>query len=226
MLKVCSKCKIEKSIKDFYKDKRTKCGLCSQCKSCHNNYAKNEKTRAYKKIYSKTDKAIFSRKKYHSSIKGKNKKKEWLKTERGQIRKYRHLQKDYKEKRKIWIENNREKTKKYFSDYIKNRRRNDKQFNLAILLRERLRGALKNNKKIGSAVKDLGCTLGELKIYLEKKFTDGMSWENQGEWEIDHIYPLSRLDLTNREDFLKGCNYKNLQPLWKIDNIKKGNKIL
>ena len=84
--------------------------------------------------------------------------------------------------------------------------------------------AIKQNKKQGSAVKDLGCTLGELKTYLEEKFEVGMTWENHGEWHIDHKRPLCTFDLSNREDFLKACHYTNLQPLWRKDNLEKGKK--
>jgi hypothetical protein len=71
----------------------------------------------------------------------------------------------------------------------------------------------------------LGCTMIELKNHLEKLFTQGMSFDNYGEWEVDHIIPLSKFDLNN-EDQVKQCfNYKNLQPLWMVDNRKKYNKI-
>lgn len=100
------------------------------------------------------------------------------------------------------------------------------EYKLKHRLRCRLWQALKNNHKIGSAVKDLGCSIEYLKEYLELQFEDGMSWNNYGRngWEIDHIQPLSVFDLTNPEELKKACHYTNLQPLWKIDNIIKSNK--
>ena len=82
--------------------------------------------------------------------------------------------------------------------------------------------AIKKNQKSGSAVKDLGCTISELKNYLESKFSSGMTWENWGtEWHIDHIVPLVSFSLENREQFLKACHYTNLQPLQINDHIEK-----
>lgn len=70
----------------------------------------------------------------------------------------------------------------------------------------------------------LGLTLLEFKNYLETKFTDGMSWENYGKWEIDHITPISTA--SSEKEVYELCFHTNLQPLWKLDNIKKGNKIM
>jgi hypothetical protein len=96
-----------------------------------------------------------------------------------------------------------------------------------------LNGALKKGWKVGSAVKDLGMIIDEFRQYLESKFEPGMNWENQGKkggkkngWHIDHIYPLSKIDLQDEEKFKKANHYTNLQPLWAIDNFKKSNKIL
>lgn len=81
--------------------------------------------------------------------------------------------------------------------------------------------------KSGSPVRDLGCSLEELKTHLEQQFQLGMTWENWSRtgWHIDHIQPLSSFDLTDREQFLKAAHYTNLQPLWAKDNLVKHNKI-
>ena len=49
-----------------------------------------------------------------------------------------------------------------------------------------------------------------------------MSWENYGEWHIDHKKPISKFDKkTNLKIINSLCN---LQPLWAKDNLSKGNK--
>ncbi len=70
----------------------------------------------------------------------------------------------------------------------------------------------------------LGCSLEYLKNHLESKFQPGMTWENQGKWHMDHIIPLSSTKI--EKDLYKLCHYTNLQPLWAVDNLKKGKKIL
>ena len=70
----------------------------------------------------------------------------------------------------------------------------------------------------------VGCSPQELKIYLEQKFINDMSWENQGKWHIDHIIPLS--SAKTEEELYKLCHFTNLQPMWANDNIKKGSKII
>ena len=111
--------------------------------------------------------------------------------------------------------------------YEKKRMSIDISFKLKHILRNRLRNALRQDTKKGSAVKLLGCTIDEFKKYLESKFLEGMSWENYGfrGWHIDHIHPLSLVDLTSLVELKKACHYTNLQPLWWRDNIKKGNKL-
>ena len=74
----------------------------------------------------------------------------------------------------------------------------------------------------------MGYTVEDLKIHLESKFTQGMTWENIGEWHIDHIIPESYFNYksVNDDDFKKCWSLENLQPLWAKDNIMKSNKIV
>ena len=54
--------------------------------------------------------------------------------------------------------------------------------------------------------------------------TDGMNFNNYGDWELDHIKPLTKYDLTDENEIRECFHYSNIQPLWKIDNRKKYNK--
>lgn len=73
-------------------------------------------------------------------------------------------------------------------------------------------------------MRDLGCSIEQLRKYLAARFQPGMTWNNYGKWHIDHIVPLSSVDLRDREQLLKACHYSNLQPLWAGDNSRKGAK--
>ena len=132
-----------------------------------------------------------------------------------------------KEKRKVqkkdWYESNKIK----IFEQRKNRIKIDIQYKLSTNLRSRLRRAINDNYKSGSAVKDLGCSIEELKIYLESKFQSGMTWDNHSidGWHIDHIKPLSSFDLTDRNQLLEACHYTNLQPLWAKDNFLKSDTV-
>jgi len=138
-------------------------------------------------------------------------------------------------KNRLYKIHNKDKLKINYESYkhIKNERKKERfkcdiNYKLKEILRSRIRNVIKKNKKAGSAVKDLGCTVEEFKTYLESKFQPGMTWENHGlnGWHIDHIKPLASFDLTNRQQFLEACHYTNLQPLWAKDNIIKSDKIL
>jgi len=122
------------------------------------------------------------------------------------------------EKYREYYNKNREKKIKSVTDRINN----NINARIASRMRSRLSVAIRGMQKSGSAIRDLGCTIVELKKYLEQMFNHGMTWENYGDWHIDHIRPLSSFDLTDRDQFLEACNYTNLQPLWAKDNLKKG----
>ena len=107
------------------------------------------------------------------------------------------------------------------------RRKKDLNYRLAGNLRKRLGRAIRTLAKKGSAVKDLGCSIEELKCYLESRFQPGMTWENWSMtgWHIDHVKPLASFDLTDEVQFKEACHYTNLQPLWACDNFAKNRKI-
>lgn len=146
--------------------------------------------------------------------------KHYLKNKHIESQQHKEWNKRNPGKKKIgyhaWLKRNR--------DYTKKRYNNELAFRLMSILRSRLNSALKNNRRNGSAVKDLGCSVDELKLHLEIQFTEGMSWENYGigknKWSIDHIIALSTVDLNNVEQFKKVTHFTNLRPLWNKDQVR------
>jgi hypothetical protein len=100
--------------------------------------------------------------------------------------------------------------------------RNHPPTRIAHNLRSRMYQAVTRGFKTGSAVRDLGCSIPEFMLHVESQFTDNMSWDNYGQWHLDHIEPLAGFDLTDRQQFLKAAHYTNYQPLWAKDNLMKG----
>lgn len=98
-------------------------------------------------------------------------------------------------------------------------------YRLSCRLRIRLNKALNGNYRNGSAVRDLGCTIEALKSWLQYQFQPGMTWDNYGEWEIDHVKPLASFDLMDRNQLLEACNWYNLQPMWRNNNRSKGARL-
>lgn len=147
---------------------------------------------------------------------------------------------DYREKNKEsrnvynkkWIEDNKEKFLKTKKSYRAAQRKTNSQYRVTNSLRCRLHWLLKNKTKASSTLDLLGCSLSEFISHLEKRFTEGMSWDNYGNpngdhsncWHIDHIKPCCSFDLTREEEQRLCFHYSNMQPLWGIDNIKKGSK--
>lgn len=72
----------------------------------------------------------------------------------------------------------------------------------------------------------VGWKIAELRDHLQRQFLLGMSWENMGEWHIDHIVPLSSFTITGPDDpeLRRAWALTNLRPLWAKDNIRKGAK--
>ena len=114
------------------------------------------------------------------------------------------------------------KSRKRFNE----RYHNDIHFKIRTRVASRLRDVLnqQNTKKEKSVLKYLGCSIKEFKQYIAKQFTLGMSWKNHGKWHLDHIKPCAKFDLTKEDEIKKCFHYTNMQPLWAIDNMSKGDK--
>lgn len=136
-----------------------------------------------------------------------------------------------------WRERNRERFEAYQAeykaqnptylvDYARKRRKADPAFALVGKLRTLYRLALKNGNgsKAGSVTGLLGCSIAEFKVHLELMFQNGMTWENRGQWHIDHIVPCAAFDHADPAQVAKCWHFTNFQPLWATENLKKNSR--
>jgi len=145
-----------------------------------------------------------------------------------QIEWKRNYDREYKKKNSTKLKSKR----KDKADLIRKQKRewqkkrmSDLGFRIKKNLRGRIYYALKGRtRKSDSTTALLGCSIDYFKEYFQSLFTDDMSWEHylNGEIHIDHIKPCVLFDLTDIEQQKECFNYKNLQPLWWYDNLKKG----
>jgi hypothetical protein len=136
-----------------------------------------------------------------------------------------HLSKYIKEYR----ENNVDKIKQIKRDYERNRKARDPLYKLISNFRTAIYQVLKesNVEKNKHYFDILQYTPEQLISHLENKFTDKMSWDNYGDWHVDHKLPITHYNIQEMGDseFMKCWSLDNLQPMWGVDNIKKSNKL-
>ena len=137
-----------------------------------------------------------------------------------------HLSKYIKEYR----ENNVDKIRQIKRDYERNRKARDPLYKLISNFRTAIYQVLKesNVEKNKHYFDILQYTPKELVTHLENKFTDKMSWDNYGDWHVDHKLPITHFNIQEMgdEEFMRCWSLDNLQPMWGFDNIFKSNKIL
>ena len=146
--------------------------------------------------------------------------KKWSKQNRDNLRKYHEN----------WREDNREHVNKYKREYERKRRSEDPKYRLCVRTRTAVYTCLKerNVAKYKSTFQLLGYSIEDLMQHLEKQFTEGMTWDNYGEWHVDHIKPMTSFQFESFDDpeFKECWKLENLRPLWEFDNLSKGPRYL
>jgi len=120
-----------------------------------------------------------------------------------------------------------ERRKPTYRAWLKKKRKDDPKFRLNQRMSGSIRHCLNGTKNLRHWENLVGYTVEQLKRSLERKFTDGMSWDNYGVyWHIDHYLPLSAFNFEKPEDkdFKLAWALKNLRPLKADENQKKWNK--
>jgi len=205
-MKVCTSCRAEKPFSDFHNDKTKKDGKVSRCIPC---------TRAYRASYYKINSEHLKQasRDWHAGNKdrAKARSRQYYLDNIETFREYR--------KAKYWSD--RDANSKKSGEYHLSRLKTDPHYRFVARCRKRVWAAFfeKGYSKKTKTFALLGCSKEELISYIESKFKEGMTWDNYGEWHLDHKLPFSAAKNEREVEML--CHYTNLQPLWASDNVSK-----
>lgn len=226
-MKLCKTCNCEKAFDLFYKDKSKPDGLHGQCKACRllkvaeyregNREELARKSRAYREENLEACRerertySLDNREARDAKVAAFHKKNPGKKAE---------YSARYRAKPGVV-----DRLNECARVYVNKRRKECNMYALRLLMRSRLYIALKSKglKKNTRTFDALGCGPEDLVRHIENQFQDGMTWENRSEWHIDHIVPLATAK--TEAEIYQLSHYTNLQPLWALDNIRKGARL-
>ena len=207
----CSKCEEIKPVERFHKRAKCKDGYSNVCLDCDNKYNR-------KWVEENRDQHLSTRRKYYQNN---------IDRERKRVLAYhrKNYTKVYAKYRE-WVDNNKEHCKEWQREYFRNLASTDPHYRLAKRCRSRISAVLRKGSKAAHTLELLGTSPELFKKYIEQQFVEGMTWQAfmNGEIELDHICPVAYFDFDNPISQYICFNYRNHQPLWKIDNMKKGGR--
>lgn len=209
-MKTCTKCKAEKPLDSFFARKKMRDGRRSECKDCsrkivrrwqeQNRQATRDSARRWRE--DNPEKYLTAKRQY-----------------------YLRTAEERREKSSQWRKDNRERANA--SDLRRyHRKKNDPEFKAERAIRGVLTCFLRRAQmgKTGQTNEVLGYTTDEFMLHMQRQFTKGMSWENYGDWHIDHIIPVSEYVKSGETDPAVINCLTNLMPRWAKENISKGGR--
>ncbi|MBB6299916.1 hypothetical protein [Rhizobium leucaenae] len=252
LFKACTKCEDLKNTSDFSVQKTVKSGRRSVCKSCESSASllryerKRDVINAQKRaLYAEGPAKHRERSMnwhYENHDRSLDRARSWKLENPDKVTSYNRsyyaenadrLKADYAS----WAADNAPKRRDYMrgwydanpgkhSEYS-SRRRESLKFRIESAMRCRIWSGITSGSKGDRRTIDLlEFSIADLMHHLESKFLPGMSFDNYGDWHIDHIRPLASFDYETPDDpeFKLAWALSNLQPLWAADNIAKGAK--
>lgn len=237
MNKICKICGIEKDISLFQRNPGCKDGVAGKCKDCHNKAHREERKKNIDREREYRKRSYLKNKEYYAK-----KNKDFMKRHPNYYKdNYEKNSEKICESQKRYREKNIDKCRATSNEYAKNNREKinkrrrikaegSSRYKLQNCMRKAISCSLKRrlSKKNGKTFESLGYSVDELMKHLESKFQIGMTWDNYGEWHIDHIIPDSWFDYSVESDhsFKESWSLNNLQPKWAKENRIKGNRYI
>jgi hypothetical protein len=194
-------------------------------------HQENKECRAkYSKQYHQENRERLAQQKKQYNQENKECRKQWQRQyqeeNKERIKQYsKQYREENKERIKQYNQENREHRNQWQRQYQKQRKKTDAVYKMRINMSKLIYKSIKNQgyTKKSQTYNILGCDFDTFKKHIEKQFTKGMNWQNQGEWHFDHIIPIATAK--TEEDVIRLNHYTNFQPLWAKDNLSKGAKI-
>jgi hypothetical protein len=228
-LRRCSKCKCT-IIRDDNFEKNRKGEWLKTCNGCREKRkasskkyreANREKLCAFQKAYralnGEKKKACQKAWREANSEKIKILNRKWCEEHPAEVKEYQKAYRQiYRDRGGHKCEHDIEKQSCQLCDPISHLKR---------IVATRIYHALKAEKDRGS-LEYLGCDITTFRKHIADQFKDNMTWDNYGEWEIDHICPVKyKKDgiPPSLEEVAERLHYTNTQPLWKYENMATGN---
>lgn len=254
VLRICTKCKQVLPLESFKDMKKGKYGKDSACRECRKAYMREYRQRPEVKKHNQSyfaerysdqeyRKAQYlnaqkperkaQKAKYKTRYRAANKERlaaymrEYIKDERvKQLRYEANRRSEQKNQEQRAARRKTENYREWMREWNKGRRQQP-NINLCHRMSTRISRGLRDGKQGRSWTEFVNYSIEELIGHLEGLFHSGMSWENKGEWHIDHIRPIASFNFTSPTDpdFKKCWSLENLRPLWATDNLRKGAKM-
>jgi len=209
LMKKCTRCKVNKELLLFNKDKSRSDGYDASCKEC--------KSKSKKKEYIENKEEYLAKVKIYDAKNYERRKDYWPQWRKANPDKNTAIC-------KTWRSKNMDKIREYYRGYYSknlNRRISNR---LSSDIRDCLSGR-KNRRHWQDLV---GYTLEALKSHIETQFQPGMTWDNWGRgencWHIDHKTPQSWFDFSDESQIKQCWRLDNLTCKWEFDNLSKGNR--
>lgn len=235
----CSRCKIEKPADrehfSFIKSKDRWHPWCKPCCAEARRRDRAKRPEHYQAINKRRDPErvrVQQRVRYHSNL---ERSRRWNQKTPEQIAQYnanrrakRQNDPDYATKIRERNRLDRERHPERYAEYQRRSWRNASSTRrLRTYFTSAICHSLQGRKKGGRSWEAiLGHTTTELRDHLERQFAKDMSWDNYGDWHVDHIVPVASFDFSSADDAdFKACwAITNLRPLWADANMQKHKK--
>jgi hypothetical protein len=228
MTKVCAKChrQLPADLTHFYRCPSARDGLRGICRDCRNEYLRQ----AHHRHYQKHKAALVLKARLDRQLDPARYKATALRYSQShravRVAYYYSHQDEHSKREAARRQDNPTRVHEIERASYYRRLETSVPFKIRKRLSARIHHSLVHGKQGHSWEALVGYSVEDLIEHLESLFKPGMTWGNYGQWHIDHIRPVASFHFATYDDpDFKACwSLSNLQPLWAIENLRKGHR--